>query len=303
MAKHRQREGEAQERQETTKKMKFHQRILLLSLVPSMLAQHLLPWQPDDSFRTMSAIAKWFVANASFVRNRRWESATRWDQTSLVPSRYTTVNVSVLPGRSKRSPPVPLNDKESFIIRLECDPQVSKELCDKVKLGFVSSAHRLTSSLNIYSPIVIDAKFYSFTKVQESLSQTLGMAGATSLWSVGLNETLISQRYNIRAIKDSRWLIPQALMKQLVTKEMDATVQWSASDITAYFNSDYAFWFEGDGAITSQSIAFELVATHEMVHFRFKFKGEKGAINPDRHTDWDSIRPFIHTFQTHIHRR
>jgi len=250
--------------------MSLHASILLLACVAfcsKTSAMHVLPWQPDDTLRVaFSSSKEWFLMNPNIAR--RWETtATRWDAVSWKPWRYDALEVGVQPGPRRRSAPVPLTESESFVIRLQCDSALSKEQCDKARVGFTNSARRLTSSLNIYSPIVIDAKFYSFSKLDASLSQTLGMAGATSLWGVGLNETLVSQRYGIGPLMDSRWLVPQSLMKQLVTKQMHATVQWSDSDITAYFNSDYAFWFEGDGPMMSQSIAFELVATHEMVSF------------------------------------
>lgn len=70
----------------------------------------------------------------------------------------------------------------------------------------------------------------------------------------------------------------QSLFKQINT---GAQVQLKDVDIIAEFNTDFKFWFEGDGAIAPDQVDFELVVTHEFVsYFYARFRAfEKESLN------------------------
>jgi hypothetical protein len=55
---------------------------------------------------------------------------------------------------------------------------------------------------------------------------------------------------------------PQSLFKQI---NNGAQVSMREVDIIAEFNTDFKFWFEGDGPIARDQVDFELVVTHEFV--------------------------------------
>ncbi|KAJ3391601.1 hypothetical protein HDU92_008950 [Lobulomyces angularis] len=163
----------------------------------------------------------------------------------------TIVNVGEQPSTKPALP-----GEKAFQISFSCD--VDATLCNKAKNGFQSAANRIASVLRINTPIVVSATFKSFCEGADNckLQGVLGQAAPSSYFSGKPAE----------ASEDTQWMsYPSALIKQL-RHSMDESA-FAQFDITAQFNADFDFWFEGDALpMRPKQIDFEFVLCHELTH-------------------------------------
>ncbi|RIA87227.1 hypothetical protein C1645_301519 [Glomus cerebriforme] len=130
-----------------------------------------------------------------------------------------------------------------------------KALCNKVKNVFIAAGQFITATLNLKSPITVDAQFFDFC-IQN------GDCGT---------ETVI-----LGAAKPSRMiphpdadgkirLYPQALYKQLNVPTVHP--EMGQSEITAIFNSRMNYWFNGDPMpMSERQVDLLYVVIHELTH-------------------------------------
>ncbi|CAG8511221.1 10278_t:CDS:2 [Funneliformis caledonium] len=141
-----------------------------------------------------------------------------------------------------------------FLLTFTCGiPDVA--LCDKAKNAFESAGKIISSTLQLNTPINLNASFLDFCKTLGECPKggfvTLG--GATPARTIPLqdNDGLVR-------------LYPQALVKQFQFKQHPS---FGPFDITALFNAVGAsYWFEGDPPISREQQDFLYVAIHEMIH-------------------------------------
>ncbi|CAI2174399.1 5468_t:CDS:1 [Funneliformis geosporum] len=141
-----------------------------------------------------------------------------------------------------------------FLVTFTCGI-LDVALCDKAKNAFESAGKIISSTLELNTPINLNASFLDFCKALGECPKggfvTLG--GATPARTIPLqdNDGLVR-------------LYPQALVKQFQFKQHPS---FGPFDITALFNAVGAsYWFEGDPPISREQQDFLYVAIHEMIH-------------------------------------
>jgi hypothetical protein len=132
-----------------------------------------------------------------------------------------------------------------FEIRFTCE-SADETRCTKAKSTFEEASSIISSTLELNTLIVINAKF----REMKEPADILGAAGA--LRTIPMKDDDGFER-----------LYPQALVKQF---QLASHPEFSPIDIIADFNSLIPFWFEGDPPITEDQIGFLELVLHELMH-------------------------------------
>ncbi|KAI9291180.1 hypothetical protein K502DRAFT_297340, partial [Neoconidiobolus thromboides FSU 785] len=132
----------------------------------------------------------------------------------------------------------------------------TKDLCNNIENGFISTALFLENIINFTQPILIKASFYPFC-------QSMGQCPEGSSYMVGQAGPLRS--LPISDDKGAVRLYPQALYKQLMTsKQQD--IKYSQYDIFAEFNSEAPYYFPNSKVKGGDRVNFLDVVSHELLH-------------------------------------
>ncbi|KXS18758.1 hypothetical protein M427DRAFT_29644 [Gonapodya prolifera JEL478] len=149
-------------------------------------------------------------------------------------------------GKGRKQRPVRAASS-AFSITLNCGVAAfNPTLCDKVNKALNGAGNRIAAAIRIVNPITVTVTFTSFCSNLMCNSNVLGQASPASLWSVN----------------NGAYLIPQALLKNTYS----APLPYSDNDITAMFNADFSWWFQGDPPIYADQQDFESVVVHEFLH-------------------------------------
>jgi hypothetical protein len=128
-------------------------------------------------------------------------------------------------------------------------------LCSKVKNVFISAGKYITATLNLKTPIKVNARFLDFCKEQ----------GDCDTQSVILGAARPSRMIPYQDTDGKARLYPQSLYKQLNLPNNHP--QMGPDDITAMFNSNMNYWFEGDPLpMSGRQVDLLYVVIHELTH-------------------------------------
>ncbi|RKP27482.1 hypothetical protein SYNPS1DRAFT_20998 [Syncephalis pseudoplumigaleata] len=142
--------------------------------------------------------------------------------------------------------------KPSFTIDMNCLDN-NNGICEKAKKVFDMASRILGNVLLLDEPLRVNATIYDFCKWKQQCNtrnQLLGKASPA--------RTML--------IKDSDGITrvyPQSLVKQMPSKTHPS---YDKYDISAQFNANASFWFDGDGPIKPSQSDFLFVAVHELIH-------------------------------------
>ncbi|CAB5357228.1 unnamed protein product [Rhizophagus irregularis] len=148
------------------------------------------------------------------------------------------------------------NNNNNFQIEFTCGID-DKILCDKARKGFESAGQIITSTISFRNPVIVNASFYNFCKTDNQCSSSndnnMVAGGANPTKTIALTDNDGIVRY-----------YPQALVKQL---PFERYPDFEPFDISAKFNSEVNYWFEGDKLpIKSDQTDFILIILHEFIH-------------------------------------
>lgn len=232
--------------------------VALLALVtalgrPAATLAFILLKDMSDQAGSLSAALNFNASALEGCRNIRWDADYSRNPHPGMPPVYVPVCADLSPAELRSLHQFRERQTSTpFSIVFTCT-DVTEAICQKAKLGFEKAGKRIAQALKIDTTIVVQATFKSFCEGQGAscaLRNTLGQAQASSYLQGKIGD-------------DGPWLFPQALFKQI---NSGAQVQLKEVDIIAEFNTDFKFWFEGDGSISSEQVDFELVVAHEYAH-------------------------------------
>ncbi|RIA82645.1 hypothetical protein C1645_835036 [Glomus cerebriforme] len=180
--------------------------------------------------------------------------------------------------RSLKSKRTSLNNNFQIIFTCGID---DKKLCDNAQKGFESAGQIITSTISFKNPIIVNASFYDFCKTDNQCSNdneiVAGGASPAKIITLTDNDG-IKRNY------------PQALVKQL---QFERYPDFGPFDISAKFNSEVNYWFEGDNSpIKSDQTDFILIVLHEFIHglgFVSSWNDFFNFINPQELTPVPSV--------------
>ncbi|CAG8602977.1 7673_t:CDS:1 [Rhizophagus irregularis] len=146
------------------------------------------------------------------------------------------------------------NADDMFIVDFHCSIGDSA-LCSKVKNVFISAGKYITATLNLKTPIKVNAQFLDFCKEQ----------GDCDTQNIILGAARPSRMIPYQDSDGRARLYPQSLYKQLSLPNNHP--QMGPDDITAMFNSNMNYWFEGDPTpMSERQVDLLYVVIHELTH-------------------------------------
>uniref|UniRef100_A0A1D1Y5Y4 Uncharacterized protein PB7E8.01 n=1 Tax=Anthurium amnicola TaxID=1678845 RepID=A0A1D1Y5Y4_9ARAE len=146
------------------------------------------------------------------------------------------------------------NSEDMFTVNFKCSIS-DNNLCNKVKNVFNSAGKYITATLNLKTPIKVNAQFLDFCKQE----------GECDTQSIILGAARPSRMIPHQDSDGKLRLYPQALYKQLNFPGNHP--QMGADDITAMFNSNMNYWFEGDPTpMSERQVDMLYVVIHELTH-------------------------------------
>jgi hypothetical protein len=140
-----------------------------------------------------------------------------------------------------------------FVVKFSCSIN-NKALCDKVQNVFATAGKFITSTLNLKAAINVNAQLQDFCATEglcDSQQTVLG-AGKPARLVPFQDPTENKMRF-----------YPQALFKQL---DLPNHPEYGPDDITAIFNSNVNYFFEGDKSLSPRQVDMLYVVIHELVH-------------------------------------
>ncbi|KAI9138977.1 hypothetical protein BKA69DRAFT_1088364 [Paraphysoderma sedebokerense] len=175
-------------------------------------------------------------------------------------------------------------EEKKFVIDLACDSP--KNTCDKVGKAFINVAEMIERVIVISQPISVQAKFHSFCSsslqnpgngfgLVDSVSDNLPRPAKVRYYQTGPTVSKCDNADYLGFASPAGWVeargqgdqsifsYPQALAKQL---KMGDQRTYTPFDITAEFNAEYDWWFEGDQPITESQFDLEATVLHELLH-------------------------------------
>jgi len=232
-------------------------------------------------------------------KNVRWDADFSHNPHPGMPPRYVPVCADLTPRELRRLENARRFEERQtatpFSIRFTCTDS-TQIVCEKAKLGFEKAGRRLAQVLKIDTTVVVGSGngfFFNGTALNESLllhrSKLRSGASARDRAKRAVLGIPWVRRRRPRTCRANlatmdlgcflRWVqtvsyrsswtskshalvYPQSLFKQI---NNGAQVSMREVDIIAEFNTDFKFWFEGDGPIARDQVDFELVVTHEFV--------------------------------------
>ncbi|GBB98208.1 hypothetical protein RclHR1_03170004 [Rhizophagus clarus] len=143
---------------------------------------------------------------------------------------------------------------DMFNVNFHCSIN-DNSLCNRVKNVFVSAGKYITATLNLKTQIQVNAQFLDFCKEQ----------GDCDTQSIILGAARPSRMIPHQDTDGRVRLFPQALYKQLNLPNNHP--QMGPDDITAMFNSNMDYWFEGDPLpMSERQVDLLYVVVHELTH-------------------------------------
>lgn len=166
---------------------------------------------------------------------------------------------------------VRLSDRAQLRVNFTCSSTVDSKRCEKARNAFTYVTDMLSGILVLKADVLVSTTFGSFCNggVNGTVctnSVYLGSANPTSFFKGSLlrsGYSPILSASDVGNLSTTDLLYPQALVKQF---NVNDRIRFSDTDIVAEFNSDFDFWFPGDGAIAEQQYDFTYVVLHELVH-------------------------------------
>jgi len=141
---------------------------------------------------------------------------------------------------------------DMFVVNFNCKVS-DKELCDKVDNVFNTAGRFITATINLKTTINVDAQFVDLCQESGECDTGKVILGAAR-----------PSRMLPHQDSDKLRFYPQALYKQM---SKDQHPQFGNSDISAIFNSNADYWFEGDSTPTStKQVDMLYVVLHELIH-------------------------------------